>query len=59
LNPGEIVFRQSKNSIYALTTAIYFSIPLGQLNELIVTRPVIARALWLETAAQAAIQQEW
>jgi CRP-like cAMP-binding protein len=59
LNPGEIVFRQSKNSIYALTTAIYLSIPLGQLNELIVTRPVIARALWLETAAQAAIQQEW
>ena len=59
LNAGEIVFRQSRNSIYALTTASYLSIPLGQLNELIVTRPMIARALWLETAAQAAIQQEW
>lgn len=59
LNAGEIVFRQSKNSIYALTTASYSSIPLGQLNELMVARPTIARALWLETAAQAAIQQEW
>ena len=59
LNAGEIVFRQSKNSIHALTTATYLSIPLGALNELIAARPVIARALWSETAAQAAIQQEW
>ena len=59
LNAGEIVFRQSRNSVYALTPAIYISIPLGQLNDLIASRPAIARALWLETAAQAAIQQEW
>lgn len=59
LNAGEIVFRQSKNSIYVLTATSYLSIPLGQLNELIATRPMIARALWLETAVQAAIQQEW
>lgn len=59
LNAGEIVFRQCRNSIHALTTAIYLSIPLGPLNELIATRPAVARALWLETAAQAAIQQEW
>jgi CRP-like cAMP-binding protein len=59
LNAGEIVFRQSRNSIYALTEATYLSIPLGALNELIAIRPAIARALWLETAAQAAIQQEW
>lgn len=59
LNAGEIAFRQSRNSIYALSTATYLSIPHGQLNELMVTRPAIARALWLETAAQAAIQQEW
>lgn len=59
LNASEIVFRQSRNSIYALTTATYLPIPLRQLNELIVSRPAIARALWLETAAQAAIQQEW
>jgi CRP-like cAMP-binding protein len=59
LNAGEIVFRQSRNSVYALTAATYLSIPLVQLKALIVIRPAIARALWLETAAQAAIQQEW
>ena len=59
LNAGEIVFYQYRNSIHALTTATYLSIPLGQLNELMVSRPAIAHALWSETAAQAAIQQEW
>ena len=59
LNAGEIVFRQSRNSIYAITAASYLSIPLGQLTELMVSRPTITHALWLETAAQAAIQQEW
>ena len=59
LNAGEIVFYQYRNSIYALTTATYLSIPFGQLNELMVSRPAIAHALWSETAAQAAIQQEW
>jgi len=59
LNAGEIVFRQSRQSIYALTATVCLSIPLRQLNELMVSRPAIARALWLETAAQAAILQEW
>ena len=59
LNAGEIVFRQSRNSIYALSPAIYLSIPVNLLNKLIATRPMVARALWLETATQAAIQQEW
>ncbi|MDI3561971.1 Crp/Fnr family transcriptional regulator [Bradyrhizobium sp. Arg816] len=59
LNAGEIVFRQSRRSVYALTDAICLSIPLRQLNELMNNRPAIARALWFETAAQAAIQQEW
>jgi CRP-like cAMP-binding protein len=59
LNAGQIVFRQSRKSIYALTAAICLSIPLRQLNELMVSHPAIVRALWSETAAQAAIQQEW
>jgi len=59
LNAGEIVFRQSRNAVYALTAAIYLSISLRPLNDLIVRRPEIARALWWETAAHAAIQQEW
>lgn len=59
LNAGEAVFRQSRNSVYALTAATYLSVPLGKLSELIVSRPAIAQALWLETAVQAAIQQEW
>jgi CRP-like cAMP-binding protein len=59
LNAGEIVFRQSRNSVSAMTAATYLSIPLKQLNDLIVSRPAIGRALWLETAAQAAVQQEW
>jgi CRP-like cAMP-binding protein len=59
LNAGEIVFRQSRKSIYALTATVCLAIPLRRLNELMASRPAIARALWLETAAQAAIQQEW
>ncbi|QLH72341.1 Crp/Fnr family transcriptional regulator [Rhodopseudomonas palustris] len=59
LNAGEVVFRQSRNSVYALTPASYVSIPAGKLNDLITIRPAITRALWLETAVHAAIQQEW
>jgi CRP-like cAMP-binding protein len=59
LNAGEVVFPQSRNSVYALTAASYLSIALDKLNELMASRPAIARALWLETAAHAAIQQEW
>lgn len=59
LNAGEIVFRQSRNSVFAMTAATYVSVPAGKLDDIIASRPAIARALWLETAAQAAIQQEW
>jgi CRP-like cAMP-binding protein len=59
LNAGELMFPRSRTSISALTSAICLSVPLGQLGLLITNRPAIARALWLETAAQAAIQQEW
>jgi CRP-like cAMP-binding protein len=59
LNAGELVFRQSRTAIFSLTATICLSIPLRQLNELVASQPAIARALWLETAMQAAIQQEW
>ena len=59
LNPGELFFPRSRTSISALTSAISLSIPFEQLGRLIASRPTIARALWQETAAQAAIQQEW
>jgi CRP-like cAMP-binding protein len=59
LNAGELIFPRSRTSISVLTSAISLSIPLEQLGRLISNRPAIARALWQETAAQAAIQQEW
>lgn len=59
LNAGEVVFRQSRNSVFALTPVSYLSISLQKLDDLIVRHPTIARALWHETAVQAAIQQEW
>jgi CRP-like cAMP-binding protein len=59
LNPGEIAFGRALTSIYALTTAILLPIPLPELYQLIASRPAIARALWLETATQAAVQREW
>jgi len=59
LNSGGLLFRQARNSIFALTPAICLSLPFKQIETLTKTRPAIARALWLETAAQAAIQQEW
>jgi CRP-like cAMP-binding protein len=59
LNASEVVFHQSRNSVFALTSATYRSIPLAKLSGLMTSHPAIARALWRETAAQAAIQQEW
>jgi CRP-like cAMP-binding protein len=59
LNAGELIFPRSRTSISALTSAITLSIPLEQLGRLIANHPAIAHALWRETAAQAAIQQEW
>ena len=59
LNAGELFFPRSRTSISALTSATSLSIPFEQLGRLIANRPAIARALWQETAAQAAIQQEW
>jgi CRP-like cAMP-binding protein len=59
LNAGGVLFRQARNSTFALTPAILLSLPFRQVEDLTKARPAIARALWLETAAQAAIQQEW
>ncbi|TWB96116.1 Crp/Fnr family transcriptional regulator [Bradyrhizobium macuxiense] len=59
LNPGELMFPRSRTAISALTPATSLPIPLEKLNQLVSERPTIARALWWETAAQAAIQQEW
>jgi CRP-like cAMP-binding protein len=59
LNSSGLLFRQARNSILALTPAICLSLPFKQVEALTRARPAIGRALWLETAAQAAIQQEW
>jgi CRP-like cAMP-binding protein len=59
LNAGGLLFQQAHNSTLALTPAICLSMPFRLVEALTKTRPAIARALWLETAAQAAIQQEW
>jgi CRP-like cAMP-binding protein len=59
LNAGDLPFTQARNSISALTPAICLSIPLKHVNQVMADNPAIARALWLETAAQSAIQQEW
>jgi CRP-like cAMP-binding protein len=59
LNPGELTFGRSLTSVHALTAAIVLPIPLPRLYQLIVDRPAIGQALWLETATQAAVQQEW
>ncbi|MGC2778911.1 MAG: Crp/Fnr family transcriptional regulator [Bradyrhizobium sp.] len=59
LNAGDLAFRRARTSIVALTSAIALSIPIPALRRLMEDRPAIARALWRETAAQAAIRQEW
>jgi CRP-like cAMP-binding protein len=59
LNAGDLTFRYSRTSISALTSVISLSVPLPALNRLMEERPAIARALWRETANQAAIQREW
>jgi CRP-like cAMP-binding protein len=59
LNAGGLPFRHARTSICALTPVVCLSVPFRQLDQLMMSHPAIARALWLETAAQAAIQQEW
>jgi len=59
LNAGGFLFHQARHSIFAITPSICLSLPFKQVEALTRTRPAIGRALWLETAAQAAIQQEW
>src|ERR1700758_3949675 len=59
LNPGELTFERSLTSVHVLTPRRRRSIPLPELYRLVIDRPTIGRALWLETATQAAIQQEW
>jgi CRP-like cAMP-binding protein len=59
LNAGGQLFHHARTSICALTPAIYLSVPFKQLDQLLIDHRAIARALWLETAAHAAIQQEW
>jgi CRP-like cAMP-binding protein len=59
LNATDIPFLHARNSVSALTSAICLSIPLRHLDNLLRDHPAIARALWLETAARSAIQQEW
>jgi CRP-like cAMP-binding protein len=59
LNPGELTFGRSLRLVFAVTPAVVLPIPLQELYKLVIDRPAIGRALWLETATQAAIQQEW
>jgi CRP-like cAMP-binding protein len=59
INAGDLAFRRSVVSIVALTSALLLPIPLATLRTLMDARPAIVTALWRETAAQAAIQQEW
>ena len=59
LNLVELPLEQSLTSVYALTAATVVPIPISDLYLLIADRPAIGRALWLETAAQAAIKREW
>jgi CRP-like cAMP-binding protein len=59
LNAGDLPFPHARNSISALTPATCLSIPLKHLSHVMADHSAIARALWLETAAQSAIQQEW
>jgi CRP-like cAMP-binding protein len=59
LNAGDLTVGRSSTSIAALTSTISLSVPLPALRSLMEARPSIIRALWRETAAQAAIAQEW
>ena len=59
LNAGDLPFGHSSTTISALTSAILLSVPLPALHSLMEQRPAITRALWRETAAKAAIAQEW
>jgi CRP-like cAMP-binding protein len=59
LNAGELLYSRSRTSISALTSSVCLSVPLDHLERVISNSPAVARALWGETAARAAIQQEW
>ncbi|WP_182915312.1 Crp/Fnr family transcriptional regulator [Rhodopseudomonas palustris] len=59
LNPGDLVLRSARASIYVSASAVVLEVPHAELLPLLATRPAIIRALWCETALHAAIQREW
>jgi CRP-like cAMP-binding protein len=59
LNPGDLVLGPSRSSIGALGPSVVIEIPFVHLTALMAEHPKIMRALWMETALQAAIQREW
>ncbi len=59
LNPGDLVLRNARASIYVSASTVVLEVPHAELLPLLSSYPAIVRALWCETARHAAIQREW
>jgi CRP-like cAMP-binding protein len=59
VNAADMAVGLARAAIQALSPVIYLSIGRKRLDDLMLAYPTIARAIWQETAAHAAIQQEW
>jgi CRP-like cAMP-binding protein len=59
LNPGDLILGRSRTAISAFMPALVLSVSAAELRLFMEQRPALTRALWRETAFQAAIQREW
>jgi CRP-like cAMP-binding protein len=59
VNAADLAFGCARAAIQALSPVVYLSIGRKHLDHLMRDYPTIARAMWQETTAHAAIQQEW
>jgi CRP-like cAMP-binding protein len=59
VNAADMAVGCTRAAVQALSPVVYLSIGRKHLDRLMLEHPTITRAIWQETAAHAAIQQEW
>jgi CRP-like cAMP-binding protein len=59
MNAADMALGSARSAVLSLSPVVYLSIGRKDLDHLMLEHAGIARAIWQETAAQAAIQQEW
>ena len=54
-----LFLRESDHNVQALTRATIAEIPIDALRELVLSRPTVAKAMWIDALIDASIFREW